>query len=81
MEGAILRAGNGRPIVKYRDTLQSTVQKLLNQSKCRFGCGPRKHKFSHIHQVAPMCPTTLRHSAVSCAKTPEPIDLPFALST
>jgi len=31
--------GKGRPIVKYRDTLQSSVQKWLNQSRCRLGCG------------------------------------------
>ena len=30
-EGAILR-GEGRPIVKYRDTLQSPMRKQLNQS-------------------------------------------------
>jgi len=29
-EGAILR-GKGQPIVKYRDTLRSSVQKLLNR--------------------------------------------------
>ena len=30
-EGAILRGGKGRPIVKYRDTLRSSVQKRLNR--------------------------------------------------
>jgi len=29
----------GRPIVRYRDTLQSSVQKRLNQSRCRLDCG------------------------------------------
>jgi len=29
----------GRPIVKYRDTLQSSVLKWLNRSRCRLGCG------------------------------------------
>ena len=29
----------GRPIVKYRDTLQSPVQKQLNQSICHLGYG------------------------------------------
>ena len=29
----------GHPIVKYRDTLRSSVQKWLNQSRCRLGCG------------------------------------------
>jgi len=37
-EGVIF-GGNGRPIVKYRDTLQSSVQKQLNRSRCRLGCG------------------------------------------
>ena len=27
------------PIVKYRDFLPSAVQKRLNRSICRFGCG------------------------------------------
>jgi len=35
------RGGKGRPIVKYRDTLQSYVQKRLNRSRCRLGCGLR----------------------------------------
>ena len=38
VEGPILR-GNGRPIVKYRDTLHSSVQKRLNRSRCHLGCG------------------------------------------
>jgi len=29
----------GCPIVKYRDTPRSSVQKRLNQSRCRLGCG------------------------------------------
>jgi len=35
-EGAILR-GKGRPIVKYTDTLRSSVQKRLNRSRCSLG--------------------------------------------
>jgi len=31
--------GNGRPIVKYRVFLQWAVQKWLNRSICRLGCG------------------------------------------
>jgi len=31
----------GRPIVKYRDTLRSSVQKRLNRSGCHLGCGLR----------------------------------------
>jgi len=38
-KGAILRAGKVRPIVKYRDTLRSSVQKRLNRSRCCLGCG------------------------------------------
>ena len=30
--------GKGRPVVKYRDTLRSSVQKRLNRSRCRLGC-------------------------------------------
>jgi len=29
----------GRPIIKYWDTLRSYVQKRLNRSRCRLGCG------------------------------------------
>jgi len=36
--GSRLR-GKEHPIVKYRDTLQSSVQKGQNQSRCCFGCG------------------------------------------
>ena len=39
--------GKGCPIVKYRDTLRSSVQKRLNRSRCRFGLwarmGPRNN--------------------------------------
>jgi len=38
-EGAIFGGRNGRPIVKYRDTLRSSVQKRLNRSRCRLGFG------------------------------------------
>jgi len=31
--------GKGRSIVKYRDTLRSSMQKRLNRSRCRLGCG------------------------------------------
>jgi len=37
-ERTILR-GKGCPIVKYRDTLQSSVQKRLNRSICHLACG------------------------------------------
>ena len=37
--------GKGRPIVKYRDSLQWAVQKWKNPLWCRLGCGldPRDH--------------------------------------
>jgi len=31
--------GEGRPIVKYRDTLRSPVRKRLNRSRCLLGSG------------------------------------------
>ena len=37
-EGAIF-VEKGHLIVKYRDTLLSSVQKRLNRSRCRLGCG------------------------------------------
>jgi len=37
-EGAIL-GGKGRPVVKYGDTVRSSVQKRLNLTRCRLGCG------------------------------------------
>ena len=30
---------NGRPILKYKETVQSSVQKWLNRSRCRLGFG------------------------------------------
>ena len=33
--------GKGHPIVKYRETVQSSVQKQLNRLKCHLDCGPR----------------------------------------
>jgi len=57
--------GKGRPVVKYRDTLRSSAQKRLNRLICRLGCGlgvgRRKHKFSRIRQMAPMCPHERAH--------------------
>ena len=42
----LMESGNfwrekGHPIVKYRDTLRSSVQKRLNRSRCRLGYGFR----------------------------------------
>ena len=40
--------GEGRPIVKYRDTLRSSVQKRLNRSRCCLGFGfGWKHKIMY----------------------------------
>jgi len=37
-EGAILK-GNRQAIVNNRDTPRSSVQRRLNRSRCRLGCG------------------------------------------
>jgi len=60
--------GKGWPIVKYRDTVWWTVQKRLNQSRCRFGfglslMGPRKHVLCVVHtgttwRIPLNCPRT-----------------------
>jgi len=47
--------GKGRPIVKYRDTLRSSVQKRLNQSRCHLSYGldgPRNHVLEMLRDVA-----------------------------
>jgi len=46
-EGTILMV-KGRPIVKYRDTLRSSVQQRLNRSRCRLGCGLGAPKESSV---------------------------------
>jgi len=53
--------------------------------------GWRKHEFNHIHQMLPLCTVSIVfsrwhqctrwHSSVSCAKTAEPVYLPFGLWT
>jgi len=84
-----------RPVVnvKYRDTLQSSVQEWLNRLRCRSGCGlgwPQgimcwmgvqipHAKGQFWGKGAPI--VKYRNSAVSCAKTTEPINLPFGLWT
>ena len=35
----VLDGGKGQPVVKFRETLQSSVQKQLNQLRCRLGFG------------------------------------------
>jgi len=40
-EEAITGGENGRPIVKYRDTLWSSVQNQFNESRCCLGYGLR----------------------------------------
>jgi len=39
MERGNFWGGKVRPIVKYRDALRSSVQKRLNRSRYRLGCG------------------------------------------
>jgi len=60
MGQAILR-GKGRPILKYRDTLRSPVQKRLNRSKCCLGVGLGELKESCIRWG----PEVLRDVAVA----------------
>jgi len=52
--------GKEVPIVKYRDLLSWAVQKTAEMIDLPFGLrtwvGRRKHKFSHICKVTPMCP-------------------------
>ena len=44
-EGTTLR--EGRPIVKYRDTLRSSVRNRLNRSRCHSGCGLGRSQKNH----------------------------------
>ena len=91
-EGAILR-WKGRPIVKYRDTLLWAVQKWLNRSRCHLGyelwwaneayirLGPDPHPKGATIRRKDMPGHAQRHSAMSCAKMVELIDLLFTLWT
>ena len=54
LEGAILR-GKGRLNVKYGDALACAVQKRLNRSSCRLGCGLGRAKGS-IYYMGPNPP-------------------------
>jgi len=55
-------AGNWRTIVKYMDTLRSSVQKRLNRSICRLGCGLEWAKGCRSSIVfALMCPRGRMH--------------------
>jgi len=55
-EGAILR-GKGHPIVKYRITLRSSMQKWLNRSRCRLGLRLGYSAGNHILDRSPDRPT------------------------
>ena len=52
--------GKGSPVVKYRDFLPRAVQKWLNRSICRLGCGLGWAEGSTssviLANVAPVCP-------------------------
>ena len=79
-EGAI--SGKWLPIVKYRDFLLWAVRKRLKRSICHMGCGlgwAEGSTSSIIFARWRQC--TRRHSAVSCTKMAELIDLPFGLWT
>jgi len=86
--------GNRQTIVKYRDTLRSSVQRRLNRSRCRLGCGFAWAKSIMCYMGGPDPPwegailvdrgahcKVWALSAVSCAKTAKPIHLPFRLWT
>jgi len=51
-EGAILRAGKGRPIVKYKDTLQSSV-KMAEPIEMPFGLWVRMAPRNHMLDGSP----------------------------
>ena len=75
------------------DTLTWTVQKWLNRLRCRLGHGlgsaqgsmyytwprSRMRLRTEEHAIKNMHGHARRHSAASCAKIAEPIDLPFLL--
>jgi len=75
------------------NTLTWTVQKRLNQPRCRWGCGlgwaqgsmyylgPRSPCEGAVIRGKDMHGHARWHCAISCAKTSEPIDLPFGLWT
>ena len=82
--------GEGRPIAKYRDTLQSSVQKRLNHSTCHLGCGlgwaqgimywmgSRSPSGSNFQgKTASHCKAYGR----STVKTAEPVDMSFGIWT
>ena len=88
-KGTILR---GKQANQYRDTLPSSVQTWLNWSRCCLGCGLAWTQSIMCYMASPDPPwerailvDTCAHcivwvlSAISCAKTAEPIHLPFWL--
>jgi len=92
-EWTTFSGGKGRPIVKYRDTLQLSVQKWLKRLRCHLGCGLgwaqgilldgvqiAHGKGQFWGERVARC-KVLRLSAMSCAEKAEPIDLPFGLWT
>jgi len=84
----------GKQANQYRDTLRSYVQTRLNRSRCRLGCGLAWAQSIMCYMGRPDPPwegailvdtgaycKAWALSAVSCAKTAEPIHLPFRLWT
>ena len=91
MERNNFEGETGKP---YRDTLRSSVQTPLNRSRCRFGCGLAWAQSIMCYMEGPDPPgerallvdrgahcKVSALCAVSCAKTAEPIHLPFRLWT
>jgi len=86
--------GEGRPIVKYRDTLRSSVQKTAEPIDMLFGLwawmDPRNHVLyrgtdhpmgrGNFGERSAHCKVQGLF-AVSCAKAAEPVNLPFGLWT
>jgi len=83
-----------RPIVKYRHSLRSSVQKQLNRSRCLWVVGLDVSKESPldggpdpygngqfwVKERGAHCKVGLQEfSVVNCAKTAEPIEMPFGI--
>jgi len=90
-EGAILR-GKRRPVVKYRDALPLSCEKTaeaiqmpsglmirVDPKNCVLDGGPDSPMQRSDFRGKVMPGHARRHSAVSCAKMAEPIEMPFEI--
>ena len=84
--------GKGRHMAEHRDALKWAVQKRLNRSTCRLAensCGPKEPCIrrgfrspmgrDNFKGGGAVCCKVQWLSAVSCAKTAEPIEMPFGI--